>query len=68
MVLMIKSIIHFMKRNYKIIIPIVILAGLLFSFQIINKPDPEKDKILIGLIRYALTFLPPFAGIIHIRF
>ena len=44
-----------MKRNYKIIIPIVILAGLLFSFQIINKPDPEKDKILIGLIRYALT-------------
>ncbi|MCK5677484.1 MAG: tail-specific protease, partial [Flavobacteriaceae bacterium] len=50
-----KKIIHFMKRNYKIIIPIVILAGLLFSFQITNKPDPEKDKILIGLIRYALT-------------
>ncbi len=45
----------FMKRNYKIIIPIIILAGLLFSFQITNKPDPEKDKILIGLIRYALT-------------
>lgn len=45
----------FMKRNYKILIPIIILAGLLFSFQITNKPDPEKDKILIGLIRYALT-------------
>ena len=45
----------FMKRNYKIIIPIIVLAGLLFSFQITNKPDPEKDKILIGLIRYALT-------------
>jgi carboxyl-terminal processing protease len=45
----------FMKRNYKIIIPIIFLAGLLFSFQITNKPDPEKDKILIGLIRYALT-------------
>ena len=43
-----------MKRRYKIIIPIIILAGLLFSFQIANKPDPEKDKILIGLIRYAL--------------
>jgi len=43
-----------MKRKYKIIIPIIILAGLLFSFQIVNKPDPEKDKILIGLIRYAL--------------
>jgi len=44
-----------MKRNYRIIIPIIVLAGLLFSFQITNKPDPEKDKILIGLIRYALT-------------
>ena len=43
-----------MKRKYKIIIPIIILAGLFFSFQISNQPDPEKDKILIGLIRYAL--------------
>ena len=43
-----------MKRKYKIIIPIIILAGLLFSFQIVNKANPEKDKILIGLIRYAL--------------
>jgi len=45
----------YMKRNYKIIIPIIVLAGLLLSFQISNKQDPEKDKILIGLIRYALT-------------
>ena len=44
----------FMKRKYKIIIPIIILTGLLFSFQISNQPDPEKDKILVGLIRYAL--------------
>jgi len=43
-----------MKRKYKIIIPIIILAGLFFSFQKYNQPDPEKDKILIGLIRYAL--------------
>ena len=43
-----------MKKKYKIILPIIILAGLFFSFQIVNKPDPEKDKILIGLIRYAL--------------
>ncbi len=43
-----------MKRRYKIILPIIILTGLLFSFQIVNKPDPEKDRILIGLIRYAL--------------
>ena len=44
-----------MKRNYKIILPIFFLAVLLLSFKIANKPDPEKDKILIGLIRYALT-------------
>ena len=43
-----------MKKKYKIIIPTIILAGLLFGFQISNQPDPEKDKILIGLIRYAL--------------
>ena len=44
----------FMKKKYKIIFPIIIVAGLLFGFQIANKPDPEKDKILIGLVRYAL--------------
>ena len=27
---------------------------MLFGFQIANKPDPEKDKILVGLVRYAL--------------
>jgi len=43
-----------MKKKYKIIFPIIIVAGLLFGFQIANKPDPEKDKILIGLVRYAL--------------
>lgn len=46
---------RFMKRNYKIVIPIVLLAGILLSFQIKKQADPEKDKILIGLIRYALT-------------
>ena len=45
----------FMKKNYKIIIPIVLLAGILLSFKIKQQPDPEKDKILVGLIRYALT-------------
>jgi len=43
-----------MKKQYKIILPIIILAGMLFGFQIANKPDPEKDKVLIGLVRYAL--------------
>jgi carboxyl-terminal processing protease len=46
---------RFMKRNYKIVIPLVLLAGILLSFQIKKQADPEKDKILIGLIRYALT-------------
>jgi carboxyl-terminal processing protease len=44
----------FMKKQYKIILPIIIVAGMLFGFQITNKPDPEKDKVLIGLVRYAL--------------
>lgn len=43
-----------MKRKYKIIISTIILTGFFFSFQISEQPDPEKDKILIGLIRYAL--------------
>ena len=50
-----KRIQMFMKKNYKIIIPIVLLAGILLSFKIKQNNDPEKDKILIGLIRYALT-------------
>tara|TARA_R110002073_G_scaffold279026_1_gene442975 strand:+ start:234067 stop:236181 length:2115 start_codon:yes stop_codon:yes gene_type:complete len=44
-----------MKRNYKIIIPLVLLTGILLSFQIKKQVDPEKDRILMGLIRYALT-------------
>lgn len=50
-----KRIQMFMRKNYKIIIPIVLLAGILLSFKIKQNNDPEKDKILIGLIRYALT-------------
>jgi len=44
-----------MRSNYKIIFPIVLLAGILLSFNIKQNPDPEKDKVLLGLIRYALT-------------
>jgi hypothetical protein len=33
-----------MKKKYKIIFPLMIVAGLLFGFQITNSPDPEKDK------------------------
>lgn len=43
-----------MKKQYRIILPIIIVAGMLFGFKMTNEPDPEKDKILIGLVRYAL--------------
>ena len=43
-----------MKKKYKIIFPLIIITGMLFGFQITNEPDPEKDKILVGLVRYAL--------------
>ena len=43
-----------MKKQYKIILPIIIVAGMLFGFKMVNQPNPEKDKILIGLVRYAL--------------
>jgi len=43
-----------MKKQYKVILPIIIVAGMLFGFKMANEPNPEKDKILIGLVRYAL--------------
>jgi len=46
---------QFMIRNYKIILSIVLLAGLFFGFNYSNKPDPDKDKELIQTIRYILT-------------
>ena len=44
-----------MKRNYKIIIPIIIMAGVLVSFDFRHEPDPEKDKALVQVLRYILT-------------
>lgn len=44
-----------MKRNYKIIVPIILIIGLLFGSKIFSQNDPEKDKILVALIRDALT-------------
>jgi carboxyl-terminal processing protease len=43
-----------MKKNYKIIITLILFAGLFLGFQNKSEPDPEKDKILLSLIRYAL--------------
>jgi carboxyl-terminal processing protease len=50
-----KKTIKFMKSNYRIILPIILLAGILLSFTIKQKTNPEKDRVLLGLIRYALT-------------
>ena len=49
-----KKISLFMKSKFKIIFPILIVAGMLFGFRMANEPDPEKDRILVGLVRYAL--------------
>lgn len=44
-----------MKRNYKFILPIVILAGVLVSFNFRYEPDPEKDKALVRVLRFILA-------------
>ena len=46
---------QFMKRNYKFIIPIILVAGVLVSFNFRHEPDPEKDKALVQVLRYILT-------------
>ncbi len=50
-----KIIIPFMKRNYKIILSLLLVVSILVGFQLKNNNDPEKDRILIGLLRYVLT-------------
>ena len=44
-----------MKRNYKFIIPIILLAGILLSFKFKYQPDPIKDQQLVKVLRYVLT-------------
>jgi carboxyl-terminal processing protease len=43
------------KRTYKIFISLLLVVSFLVGFQSINNNDPEKDRILIGLLRYVLT-------------
>src|SRR5215831_13089444 len=52
-----KIIIQFMKRNYKILLGIVVLSLALWSFSFFPKKsgsDPEKDKFLLELITYVI--------------
>jgi len=44
-----------MKRNYKLIISLIILVGVLVSFNMRYQPDPEKNKELVRVLRYILT-------------
>ena len=45
------TIINFMKRNYKILVAVVLLSATLFAFKINSdkSEDPEKDKMLLEL-------------------
>jgi carboxyl-terminal processing protease len=50
------TIINFMKRNYKILLAVVLLSATLFAFKM-NSPkslDPEKDKMLLELLTFVI--------------
>jgi len=42
-------------RNTKLLIIALILAGITISFTVKQKSDPEKDRVLISLLKFALT-------------
>ncbi|MFP9112596.1 carboxy terminal-processing peptidase [Flavobacterium sp. RHBU_3] len=51
------ALLKFMKRNYKVIAIVVLLAGALFGFTMLPSKDgndPEKDKLLIELLTYVI--------------
>ena len=50
-----KAILSFMKRNYKVLIVVTVLAVALWSFIPKQKEsDPEKDKLLLELITFVI--------------
>ncbi len=42
-------------KKIKLLIVALILAGITISFTLKPKPDPEKDRVLISLLKFALT-------------
>jgi carboxyl-terminal processing protease len=44
----------FMKKNYRIILAVVVLSATLWSFMPKKQGDPEKDKMLIELITFVI--------------
>lgn len=51
-----KKYIFSLKRKVQAIVTLVILMGLLvsFTYEPITDPDPKKDKVLVGVLRYIL--------------
>lgn len=52
--LLMNAIIKFMKRNYKVLLAIVAISALLWSFIPRQQNDPEKDKLLIELLTFVI--------------
>ncbi|MFT7335095.1 MAG: carboxyl-terminal processing protease [Porticoccaceae bacterium] len=50
------TIIEFMKRNYKILLAVVVLSVTLFAFKIKSGVDsnPDKDKLLLELLTFVI--------------
>ena len=50
------TIIKFMKKNYKILIAVVLISATLFAFKINSSKsaDPEKDKMLLEIMAFVL--------------
>ena len=50
------TIINFMKRNYKILIAVVLVSATLFAFKMnsFKSEDPEKDKMLLELLTFVI--------------
>ncbi|SHF78046.1 carboxyl-terminal processing protease [Salegentibacter echinorum] len=46
---------RFMKRNFKLLVVLVLMAATACSFTTKNFDDPNKDKLLIDLITYVLN-------------
>ena len=50
------TILHFMKKNYKILLVVVALSVTLFAFKMnaTKTTDPEKDKLLLELLTFVI--------------
>jgi carboxyl-terminal processing protease len=50
------TIVNYMKRNYKILLALVLLSVTLFAFKMksSNEADPDKDKLLLELLTFVI--------------